>query len=253
MSNQAKRYRKEKPSRANRRDPQMYAVEEESNVIQLEFSHPSNKPIEALTATQEIHKSSLLHDDIVIAIGSAGTGKTYLASAVAAELYKNKHVKQLILTRPNIETGPSLGALPGELEDKFAPYMEPFQKGIVDRIGSNKFKADYKKRILAKPLNYMRGATFDDAILMLDEAQNVTVNQMKMFLTRAGTNSKIFITGDVNQTDLRGSDNGLAWLIGQITKRQLPIDIIRYNKNDCVRSGLCKDMLDLIENEVDLH
>lgn len=250
MSNQAKRYRKEKPSRANRRDPQMYAVEEESNVIQLEFSHPSNKPIEALTATQEIHKSSLLHDDIVIAIGSAGTGKTYLASAVAAELYKNKHVKQLILTRPNIETGPSLGALPGELEDKFAPYMEPFQKGIVDRIGSNKFKADYKKRILAKPLNYMRGATFDDAILMLDEAQNTTIEQMCMLLTRVGTGSKIFITGDVNQSDIKYKESGLAWLVRQVRQRQLPIDIIEYTKADCVRSGLCKQLLDIVENPV---
>jgi phosphate starvation-inducible PhoH-like protein len=218
--------------------------------LEYEYKPAATKKLEPLTDGQAIHIAALLHDDIVISIGSAGTGKTYLSAAVAAELYKNGMVKRIIMSRPPVEVGPKLGYLPGDIDDKFAPYLEPFKAGLIDRLGSNKFKCDYKSRILAKPLAYMRGATFDDAVMLLDEAQNTSVAEMKMFLTRAGTNSKIFISGDVNQTDLGSKETGLSWLVRQITKRNKAIEIVRYTREDCIRSGLCADMLELIENEV---
>lgn len=217
---------------------------------QVEYVAPATKKLEALTESQEVHLSALRHEDLVISIGSAGTGKTYLSSAVAADLYKNGMVKKIIMSRPPVEVGPKLGYLPGDIDDKFAPYLEPFKPGLVDRLGSAKFKCDYKSRILAKPLAYMRGATFDDAVMLLDEAQNTTVEEMKMFLTRAGTNTRIFISGDIKQTDLGKKDNGLSWLIRQIRSRGKDIAIIEYTIADCIRSGLCAEMLDLIENEV---
>lgn len=226
------------------------------NVVQfaeddgIEFKAAAIAPIEALTQSQAFHKEAMLHDDMVIAIGSAGTGKTYLASAVAADLYNRKQYKTIIMTRPNVEVGRSLGYLPGEQDEKYAPYLEPFKKGLIDRLGSNKFKCDFKRKILAKPLQYMRGETFDDAIMLLDEAQNTTVTEMKMFLTRVGTNSRVFITGDVNQTDLHSRETGLSWLVRQLETRHARFEIIRYTRADCVRSGLCKEMLDIIENEV---
>lgn len=218
--------------------------------LEYEYKPAATKKIEPLTQGQELHIAALLHDDLVISIGSAGTGKTYLSAAVAAELYKNGMVKKIIMSRPPVEVGPKLGFLPGDIDDKFAPYLEPFKAGLLDRLGSNKFKCDYKSRILAKPLAYMRGATFDDAVMLLDEAQNTSVAEMKMFLTRAGTNSKIFISGDIDQTDLGSKETGLSWLVRQIEKRNKPIEIVRYTRADCIRSGLCADMLELIENEV---
>lgn len=222
----------------------------ESTLDFIEYKPAASKPIEALNESQRIHRDLLIHDDLVIAIGSAGTGKTYLASAVAADLLLGNHYKTIVMTRPNVEVGKSLGYLPGDKEDKYAPYLEPFKKGLVDRLGSNKFKCDYNRKILPKPLQYMRGETFDDCIMLLDEAQNTTITEMKMFLTRIGINTKVFITGDVKQTDLGCKNSGLAWLVDQLEKRQSRFEIVRYNKNDCVRSGLCKEMLELIENEL---
>jgi phosphate starvation-inducible protein PhoH and related proteins len=226
-------------------------AQNDSIIGDIEYKPAASKKVEALTQAQGFHKSALIHDDLVIAIGSAGTGKTYLASAIAAELYLGNQVKRLILTRPNQEVGKSLGFLPGELDEKYAPYLEPFKKGLLDVLGSNKFKCDFKTKIQAKPLQYMRGETFDDAIMMLDEAQNTTVAEMKMFLTRVGINSKIFITGDINQNDLGSKvESGLTWLVRQIRQKQKRYEIIEYRKEDCVRSGLCKEILELVENEV---
>ena len=226
------------------------------NVVQfaeddgIEFKAAAIAPIEALTQSQAFHKEAMLHDDMVIAIGSAGTGKTYLASAVAADLYLRKQFKTIIMTRPNVEVGRSLGYLPGEQDEKYAPYLEPFKKGLIDRLGSNKFKCDFKNKILAKPLQYMRGETFDDCIVLLDEAQNLTINEMKMLITRIGINTKLFISGDTKQTDLHCKESGLAWLVRQIRQQNLKYEIVEYTRADCVRSGLCKEMLDIIENEV---
>lgn len=216
----------------------------------IDYKPAAKGPIETLSNTQSFHKDALMHDDMVVAIGSAGTGKTWLATAVAADLYANHQFKKIIMTRPNVEVGKSLGYLPGDKEEKYAPYLEPFKKGLIDRLGSNKFKCDFNRRLIATPLQFMRGETFDDCIMLLDEAQNTTVKDMKMFLTRAGINTKIFITGDVNQTDLNTTETGLTWLVRQIEARNRRFEIIRYIRADCVRSGLCKELLELVEDEV---
>lgn len=238
MSKQAKRYQKD------------FQEPEKRDLYDVDYKRPNIKPIEALTFNQGQHIDCLRHDTMVIAIGSAGTGKTFISSAIAAELYLGKHVKQIILTRPNVEAGNSLGFLPGDLDEKYAPYIEPFKKGIVDRIGSCKFKADLHKNILPKPIGFMRGETFDDCVFLLDEGQNTTIAEMKLIITRIGERSKLFITGDVGQCDINVKENGLAWLVRQIRTRHLPFDIINYTDKDCVRSGFCKQALDIIANEV---
>lgn len=250
MSNNAKRFRKAEHNQRQSQQRRGYVEyqEPESNVVEIEFRHPANKPIEALTDTQASHIASLRNDTMVVAIGAAGVGKTYIAAAIAADLFKQRHFKYLILTRPNVEVGKSLGYLPGDMMEKYAPYLEPFQKALVERLGSNKYKCDLMKTIIPKPLGFMRGDTFDDAIVLLDEAQNTTIAEMSMLLTRIGVNSKLFITGDLKQCDI-GSDNGLAWLVRELRRQQKPYDIIQYDSADCVRSEFCKDMLSLIENQ----
>jgi phosphate starvation-inducible PhoH-like protein len=243
MSKNAKRFQQAVNTKPQRRD---YHAYQEEPQIQVEFKHPSAKPIETLSDTQDSHKESLIHDTLVVAIGPAGVGKTYLSAAVAAELYKQKHFKYIILTRPNVETGKSLGFLPGDMSEKYAPYLEPFKKALIDRLGSERFRCDYMKRIMPKPLAYMRGDTFDDSIVLLDEAQNTTVTEMKMFITRIGINSKVFITGDTAQSDLRGQENGLDWLVKELRRQQKAYDIFEYDMKECVRSGFVLDMLDLI-------
>lgn len=253
QSKRAARFGEPKPPRSQRGDNNrnQTSANDPGESLEFEFKRPAAKKLEALTESQGWHLSALLHEDIVVSIGSAGTGKTYLSAAVAADLYRNGQVKKIIMSRPPVEVGPKLGFLPGDIDDKFAPYLEPFKPGLIDRLGSDKFKCDYKSRILAKPLAYMRGATFDDAVMLLDEAQNTTVEEMKMFLTRAGTNTRIFISGDIKQTDLgKGKDTGLSWLVRQIKTRGKNISVIEYRREDCIRSGLCAEMLELIENEV---
>lgn len=207
------------------------------------------KQLEPLNESQRQFISALKHDKIVIGAGAAGTGKTYLSSRIAGELYlQSKNFKQIILTRPNVEAGEKLGYLPGELHEKYEPYMEPFKDGLIDQLGA-KFQSDLYKKILPQPLGYMRGRTFDDSLILLDEAQNISVHVMKMICTRIGTNSRLFITGDTKQSDLRGREmNGLEWLISEIERQQKPIEVVRFRKEDCVRSDECKMMLDLIEN-----
>lgn len=217
-----------------------------SNVIDYENS---KKQLEPLNESQRQFISSLKHDPVVIGAGAAGTGKTYIASRIAGELYaSSRNIKWIILTRPNVEAGEKMGHLPGELEEKFEPYLIPFEAGLQEQLG-NKYGNDKYKKILPQPLGYMRGKTFDDSIILLDEAQNISIHQMKMFLTRIGTNSRMFITGDSSQSDLKGNQmNGLAWLIKEIRRQQKPIDIIEFENADCVRSDECKMFLDLIEN-----
>lgn len=220
----------------------------------LEFKAANNKPIEALNERQGFHKAALFNDEFVVAIGSAGTGKTYLSACVAAEIYKQQGCKYLILTRPNVEVGRGFGFLPGSLDEKYAPYLEPFKKALIERLGSGKFECDLKKKILPTPLQFMRGETFDDSIILLDEAQNTTVEEMKMFITRPGINSRVFISGDSNQCDLNlrpGQENGLQWLIRIMKKYEAQDEIIEYTKEDNVRSGLSKRFLTYIESEYD--
>lgn len=213
-----------------------------------QVKHGSIRPIQSLTQSQAIHINALYHNEVVVAIGPAGTGKTYLSAAVAAELMKNGLVKRIILTRPNVEVGEKMGYLPGEIDDKYEPYLKPFKKGIIERIGTTSFTSGIKNNIIPSPLAYMRGETFDDAVMLLDEAQNVTEEQMKMFLTRAGTNCRIFISGDVEQCDIPKNKSGLAWLIREVNRQNTCISLISYDRTESVRSELCKEMLEMIAN-----
>ena len=218
----------------------------------LEYTPAALKPLEALNDRQATHKTCLFNDDFVVAIGAAGTGKTFLSACVAAEIYKQRGVKRLILTRPNVDVGESFGYLPGDLTEKYAPYLEPFQDAIISRIGSDKWKCDLNKNIQPKPLQFMRGKTFDDAIMLLDEAQNTTVAEMKMFITRIGINTRVFISGDSKQCDLKlrpGEMNGLEWLVKKFRQHNSRHEIIEYTKADCVRSGLALEMLNYIEED----
>lgn len=217
-----------------------------------EYKAANNKPIDALTEHQGLHKAALFNDEFVVAIGSAGTGKTYLSACVAAEIYKQQGAKYIILTRPNVEVGRGFGFLPGSLDEKYAPYLEPFKKALIERLGSGKFECDLKTKIKPTPLQFMRGETFDDSIILLDEAQNTTVKEMQMFVTRMGINSRVFISGDSKQCDLNlrtGEENGLEWLVRVMKKNNATYEVIEYTMEDNVRSGLSKEFLGYIEAE----
>lgn len=245
-----------KNARTKREDKRMRSFEasndSKTSFDSIDYVKEDQSQIKPLNKTQEFHKAALFNDDFVVAIGAAGTGKTFLSASVAAEIFRQGGCDRLILTRPNVDVGESFGFLPGELQEKYAPYLEPFQDAIMKRLGSNKFKCDINKSILPKPLQFMRGKTFDDAIMLLDEAQNVTVAEMKMFVTRIGVNTRVFISGDSKQCDLKlrpGEQNGLDWLVGVLKKNQSRHEIIEYRREDCVRSGLAKEFLGYIEQE----
>ena len=159
--------------------------------------------IKAMTANQKLLVKASEEKDMIFAIGPAGTGKTYTAVALAVRALKNKEVRRIILTRPAVEAGENLGFLPGDLQNKVDPYLRPLYDALYDMLGAETF-AKYQERgdIEVAPLAYMRGRTLDDSFIILDEAQNTTKEQMKMFLTRMGFNSKIVVTGDVTQVDL---------------------------------------------------
>lgn len=238
-------------SKANR-------VKRESKKLMNVISPPSDikqyrqfkvRPIELLNDKQEDFFEHLSFHTMVLGIGPAGTGKTYLSGAVAGDSFRNKQINKIILTRPAVEVGKSMGALPGDLKEKYEPYLAPFHQSLNDRIGKKEVEYHLHKNIIAETLQFMRGKTFDDGYILLDEAQNTTVEEMKMIVTRVGTNSKIFITGDLKQSDIKG-ENGLAWLVRQIRVRNLKWPIVEFSLDDCVRSGFCREALEMIENEV---
>lgn len=203
-----------------------------------------NGVIKPKTPTQELYYKATQENDIVFGIGPAGTGKTYLAVAIAVAAYKNNLVDRIILTRPAVETGESLGFLPGDLKEKIQPYLAPLNDALFEMLSPEKHQRMYEQNIIEiLPLAYMRGRTLNNAFVILDEAQNTTSTQMKMFLTRLGTNSHAIITGDITQIDIpKKSDCGLIEA-ERILKKVDGIKFIYFNENDVVRHRLVKDII----------
>ncbi|MCX8080539.1 MAG: PhoH family protein [Bacteroidia bacterium] len=208
----------------------------------------SGSMIKARTPGQRKMVHSLENNDVIFAIGPAGTGKTYLAVVLAVRAWKNKEVKRIILTRPAVEAGENLGFLPGDMKEKLDPYMQPLYDALYDMIPAEKLNQLIEARtIQIAPLAFMRGRTLDHAFVILDEAQNTTESQMKMFLTRMGTNAKFIITGDVTQIDLPNRQpSGLIQAM-RILRKIKGIDFIHLGKEDVVRHPLVKEILDSYE------
>jgi|694.fasta_scaffold00131_36 phosphate starvation-inducible PhoH-like protein len=200
------------------------------------------KEIVTLTNTQHRYLNSIKHNILTFGVGVAGTGKSYVALSYAAEQLKAKRISKIIITRPIVEAGEKLGHLPGELEEKIAPYFDPIISILNKRLGQSFTEYLIKRKIIeAKPLAYLRGSTFEDAIVILDEAQNTTPAQMKMFLTRIGENCKVIIDGDVVQSDIKG-ESGLADALTRL-KSVNNVGWVNFTIDDVVRSGICKDIL----------
>ncbi|GAA5219755.1 PhoH family protein [Membranihabitans marinus] len=204
----------------------------------------SGKVIKARTRNQKRMVESIDENDVVFAIGPAGTGKTYTAVALAVRALKHKTIKKIILTRPAVEAGENLGFLPGDLKDKVDPYLRPLYDALDDMIPAEKLNLLMESRIIEiAPLAYMRGRTLDNAFIILDEAQNCTLPQIKMFLTRLGPSAKCMITGDMSQVDLpRSQKSGLVKAV-EILEPISGIDFIKLDEQDVVRHRLVKEII----------
>ena len=226
--------------------------------LELETSSDSHKPIlhgvsgkviKARTLNQRKIIDSVHKNDMVFAIGPAGTGKTYTGIALAVKALKNKNVKKIILTRPAIEAGENLGFLPGDLKEKLDPYMQPLYDSLKDMIPYEKLKKYMEDEVIQiAPLAFMRGRTLDNAFVILDEGQNTTHSQMKMFLTRMGKNAKFIITGDPGQVDLpRNAISGIKEAI-LILKNTTGVGIVHLDESDVIRNKLVKKIVEAYKN-----
>ena len=206
------------------------------------------KPVKPKTLGQKKYIESIKNNTVVFGIGPAGTGKTYLAVAMAVNAFRAKEVNRIILTRPAVEAGEKLGFLPGDLQQKVDPYLRPLYDALFDMLGAESFQRYQEKGCIeVAPLAYMRGRTLDESFIILDEAQNTTPEQMKMFLTRLGFGSKIVVTGDVTQIDLPdGKRSGLVEAV-KILKNVEDIQTVRFSEKDVVRHKLVMDIIKAYE------
>lgn len=208
----------------------------------------NGKPISARNANQQLMVDSFAKNDLTFALGPAGTGKTYIAIALAVRALKNREVRKIILSRPAVEAGEKLGFLPGDMKDKIDPYLQPLYDALEDMIPSIKLKEYMESNVIQiAPLAFMRGRTLNDAVIVLDEAQNTTVHQIKMFLTRLGMNAKMIITGDVTQIDLpRSVQSGLVHAL-RVLDGVPGIGRVKYAKKDIVRHSLVQRIVEAYE------
>jgi len=197
-------------------------------------------PLVAKNDNQQLLINSLRGSEQVIVLGPAGTGKTYISATYAAQLYQAKKISKIILTRPNVAAGRSIGFFPGSLEEKMAPWMAPIIDVLTKHLSKGVVETAIKNgNIEITPFETMRGRSFEDAFVLLDEAQNTTVHEMQMFLTRVGEGSQVVLNGDIMQSDLKET-SGLKKVIHMAKKHNLPIPVVEFTVDDIVRSDLCK-------------
>ena len=225
-------------------------IENDENGNDIILFGINGNAIKARTPNQQLMVHSVAKNDMLFAVGPAGSGKTYTAVALAVKALKNKEVKRIILTRPAVEAGENLGFLPGDLKEKLDPYLQPLYDALFDMIPSDKLQVYIEgQTIQIAPLAFMRGRTLDNAFVILDEAQNTTQSQMKMFLTRMGNNAKFIITGDVSQVDLpRNQPSGLLHAI-RLLEGTKGIDFIHLNADDIIRHKLVKQIISRYDND----
>lgn len=216
-------------------------IELRGSKFQAERSLP---PIKPLTGNQALYLNALRTEQQVIVLGPAGTGKTWIAGTYAADLYRRRQVDKIVLTRPNVPCGRSLGYFPGSMNDKFAPWAAPITEAISDRIGKAAYDIALKRGdIEFVPFEVMRGRSWKDAFVLLDEAQNATVHEMKTFLTRAGEDCTVVVNGDVSQSDLPDG-SGLLSIVTLVQSLDLPVSIVEFTEADVVRSNQCAMWVD---------
>ena len=208
----------------------------------------NGKPIQARSANQQKLVKAFHENDLTFALGPAGTGKTYVAIALAVKALKNREIRKLILSRPAVEAGEKLGFLPGDMKDKIDPYLQPLYDALEDMIPSNKLKEYLETNVIQiAPLAFMRGRTRSDAVIILDEAQNTTTHQIKMFLTRLGMNAKMVVTGDITQIDLPHSQtSGLVQAL-KVLQGVPGIAKVQFEKKDIVRHQLVQRIVEAYE------
>ncbi len=208
----------------------------------------NGKPISARTPNQARLVETFSANDLTFALGPAGTGKTYIAIALAVRALKNREIRKIILSRPAVEAGEKLGFLPGDMKDKIDPYLQPLYDALEDMIPAVKLKEYMETKVIQiAPLAFMRGRTLNDAVIVLDEAQNTTTHQIKMFLTRLGMNAKMIVTGDVTQIDLpRSTQSGLVQAL-RILKDVEGVGRVEFGKKDIVRHHLVQRIVEAYE------
>ena len=239
-----------------------YNVISEENILDIVKGHPTNmegvkdvvvynisgKPIKARSSTQQSLIDAYNKNDMVFAVGPAGTGKTYLSIALAVKALKERTAKRIILSRPAVEAGEKLGFLPGDMKEKIDPYLQPLYDALEDMVPAAKLQDMMDKRIIQiAPLAFMRGRTLNDAVVILDEAQNATTAQIRMFLTRMGWNTKMIVTGDMTQVDLpKGQKSGLREALEILTGIE-GIGIVNLTSKDIVRHKLVTKIVNAYE------
>lgn len=207
------------------------------------------KPLQAFNANQKLYLKALKEASQIIVTGYSGTGKTFMAATHAANLYVSKVIDKIVITRPNVPVGRDLGYLPGDLNEKFAPWAAPVLDVLKKQLGDAVVEIAVKRgNIEMAPLSTMRGRSFERAFVILDEAQNTTIEEMKMFLTRIGNETKVVINGDIKQSDLQQA-SGLSKILHMAKKYSLPIPVIEFGVEDIVRSDICKDWIIAFDKE----